>query len=260
MSQTKFEEICNPRANITMERHKFNSRYQQTGESFQTYLSDLRNKAKSCQFNDLHDDLLRDRLVSGISDDSLRKLLLREPKLTLQKAIDICQIHELTEKHTKTLAGQNDPAVDSLYAKSNAAASPNAQTQSTRHAPNAQNQITGCKNCGGNHEAKREKCFAYGKQCNKCGKLNHFGKKCRGHLPRVNAIDTTEESMMPDSFVIDSVNNRSSSKREIHTSVIINGTRVEFKVDMGPNVMSSHTRCFAISNRKRPSTNLRVQC
>ena len=40
----KFGELCNPQANVTMERHKFNTRVQQRGESIQSYVSDLKNK------------------------------------------------------------------------------------------------------------------------------------------------------------------------------------------------------------------------
>ena len=37
-----------------------------------------------------------------------------------------------------------------------------------------------CKFCGRQHKfGKKELCYAFGKQCNKCGKYNHFASKCR---------------------------------------------------------------------------------
>ena len=39
--------------------------------------------ADTCEFGSLKDGLIRDHLVCGIEDDSLRKKLLQEPKLTL---------------------------------------------------------------------------------------------------------------------------------------------------------------------------------
>ncbi len=92
-----------PQTNITMERHKFNSINQKPGETIEAYVSDLRNKAQSCRFGDLQEELIRDRLVCGILNDGMRKLLLRDNELTLTKAIEICQIHELTDQHTKTV-------------------------------------------------------------------------------------------------------------------------------------------------------------
>jgi hypothetical protein len=65
----KFGELCNPQAHFTMERHKFNTRLQQRGESIQSYVSDLKNKASTCEFEDLKDEMIKDRLVCGIEND-----------------------------------------------------------------------------------------------------------------------------------------------------------------------------------------------
>lgn len=42
--------------------------------------------------------------MCGVIDDGMRKLLLRDSELTLAKVIALCQIHEQTDLHTKTLA------------------------------------------------------------------------------------------------------------------------------------------------------------
>lgn len=39
--------------------------------------------------------------------------------------------------------------------------------------------IKNCNNCGSDHPAKRDKCPAFGQQCNGCKKWNHFKKCCR---------------------------------------------------------------------------------
>ncbi len=113
----KFREVCNPETNVTMERHSFNTRNQKPGETIEAYVSTLRNKAKTCIFGALTDELIRDRLVCGIDNDSVRRGLLRESDLTLAKAIKICQISELTEQHTKVLAApRNGPtSVDTVH-------------------------------------------------------------------------------------------------------------------------------------------------
>ena len=68
----KFRPYCNPRKNITYERHVFNTRNQRAGETIDQYVTDLRTKAKSCEFGTLCDGLIRDRIVYGIIDDKLR--------------------------------------------------------------------------------------------------------------------------------------------------------------------------------------------
>lgn len=110
----KFRELCSPQTNITMERHKHNSRNQKPGETIEAYVSDLRNKAQSCRFGDLQEELIRDRLVCGKLNDGMRKPLLRDNEMTLAKAIETCQIHELTDQHTKAGPKHSLSNVDSV--------------------------------------------------------------------------------------------------------------------------------------------------
>ena len=45
-----------------------------------------------------------------------------------------------------------------------------------------------CKFCGYKHAATKNNCLAFGKECKKCGLLNHFAKCCRKKMQvqRVN--------------------------------------------------------------------------
>lgn len=174
----KFRELCNPQTNVTMERHKFNTRNQKPDETIEAYVTDLRNKAKSCKFGALHEDLIKDRLVCGIINDGMRKLLLRDSELTLAKAVEICQIHEMTEQHTKTLAApkQSSENVDSLQNKMKESQRAFKKKPITEHTTQS---IVNCSNCGGSHEAKRDKCPAFGKQCHRCNKINHYKQCCK---------------------------------------------------------------------------------
>ena len=92
----RFDDYCNPQENVTWERHVFNTRNQQPSETIDQYITDLKTKAKSCEFGVLTDSLIKGRIVCGITDDQTRSRLLREPDLTLQKALDICQANEAT--------------------------------------------------------------------------------------------------------------------------------------------------------------------
>ena len=65
----KFESYCAPRKNVLWERHVFNCRTQQPGETIDQYVTDLRCKAKTCEFGTLNDSLIRDRIVYGIISD-----------------------------------------------------------------------------------------------------------------------------------------------------------------------------------------------
>ena len=81
--------------NEIYERYMFNCRNQQPDESIDAYVTTLRNLAKTCNFCDcLKDTLLRDRIVWGIRSQQIRKRLLQDRKVTLQKCIDLCRSTE----------------------------------------------------------------------------------------------------------------------------------------------------------------------
>ena len=98
-----FSDYCNPRKNITYERHKFNTRNQADGESIDQYVTELQTLAATCEFGDLKDSLICDRIVCGINSQAMKERLLREPDLSLSKATDMCRASEISKKQIKTL-------------------------------------------------------------------------------------------------------------------------------------------------------------
>lgn len=257
----KFREMCNPQTNITMERHKFNTRNQRAGETIESYVSDLRIKAKSCNFGELCEELIRDRLVCGINNDHLRKVLLRDSDLTLVKAISVCQIHEMTEEHNKTLMSPHNSVtnVDALQNRPvKRRDNDKAKFKSKSGVPQI---ITDCNNCGSSHVAKRNKCPAFGQQCNACKKMNHFGKCCKSkpqyvkqrqrksvhHVDMDHKDDSDSETYYVNGITldvtVDSTCAQTQEKEEAFTTLHINDSTVEMKVDTGAkcNVLSAKT-------------------
>ena len=169
--KAKFAEICSPQTNITMERQKFNTAVQ--GEhSFQEFLADLRIKASTCRFGELKYEMIRDRLVCGITNNAVRKLLLREDDLTLTKAIHICDVNELSDRRIKELSTQlegSDAEIHALRKKDRK----NAERRELNKAK------ISCSYCRGVHAQGRQQCPAHGKKCRSCGKLNHFQRVCK---------------------------------------------------------------------------------
>ena len=60
---TAFERYCIGETNETYERFIFNSRNQVEGETIEKYVAELRKLSRSCNFSDLEEDLIRDRVV-----------------------------------------------------------------------------------------------------------------------------------------------------------------------------------------------------
>lgn len=102
-----FEAFFSPKKNITVERHKFFTRTQKHGESIEQYAFELRRLASACEFKDLMDDLIRDRLICGIQENALRERLLREPDLTLKKSLEICNIAQISKLHAGAIKNES---------------------------------------------------------------------------------------------------------------------------------------------------------
>ncbi len=57
----------------------------------------------TCEFGDLNDSLIRDRVVFGIQDNSIRERLLRDHELALQIAIEKVRLAELKNAQLKQI-------------------------------------------------------------------------------------------------------------------------------------------------------------
>ena len=108
---TKFEEYCVGQRNETFGRCNFKMRVQQEGETLDVYVTALKARAKTCNFRQLQDDLLIDRIVIGVKDNATRKKLLNMRNLTQKECIDMCRTHESISIQIKTMTQQEVSAV-----------------------------------------------------------------------------------------------------------------------------------------------------
>src|SRR6266536_6566070 len=58
-----FDDYCIGETNVTYERYLLNRRIQETNESFDSFLTDLRRLVKSCAYDELEESILKDRIV-----------------------------------------------------------------------------------------------------------------------------------------------------------------------------------------------------
>ncbi len=81
------EKFYKPAKNIISERCKFNLMTQNDNEDVDAYLNRISEVARSCEYLDNTEDMIRDRFVAGLRDVVLRKELIADEFLTLQKAV-----------------------------------------------------------------------------------------------------------------------------------------------------------------------------
>ena len=232
----KFEEHCAWKKNLTYERYKFNTCVQD-GRPFDAFLVDLVNKSKTCEFGELRDSLIKDRIVCGIDDSDLRERLLRDTKLTKDKAVEFVRAAETSKTHAKSL-NENQleaAAINKFSRKTIKKAKPTSST-TTKPKHNMANQkqtSKPCKRCGQKHEIN--KCPAYGKTCHKCNGKNHFANMCftknssELHTVTEDQTDQTNDNLfIGEILAVDRENTN-----ELLVNLKINGKEIKFKVDTG---------------------------
>ena len=67
--------------------YRFHTRLRRQGETVATYLSELRALAQWCKFGNTLHDMLRDRLVCGMNEETIQRRLLAESGLTLKRPL-----------------------------------------------------------------------------------------------------------------------------------------------------------------------------
>ena len=86
----KIRRVLHPQGEHNLWTLSFLYPEQRESETIDQYLTELRQIAANCDFESITpDQLLRDRLVTGTRNAKVRENLLKEKKLTLEKAVDI---------------------------------------------------------------------------------------------------------------------------------------------------------------------------
>ena len=80
------DSLFSVRKNMIIERAKFNKHSQLPDEPVEQFIASLYNLAADCNFGELKDELIHDRIVVGIRDASLSERLQMDLELTLEKA------------------------------------------------------------------------------------------------------------------------------------------------------------------------------
>ena len=173
--------------------------------------------------------MIRDRIIIGIRDDPTRRRLLQQKNVTLADAIDACKASEATSRRLRTMSGAAVTAeVDALTAAPSTHRRRPRRTSKSRDRATPREPSNGrhCQYCDRRHGGPKEACPAFGQQCRKCGKKNHFQKVCRSTVkPEVCEI-TREELLTLNS----------GDKDRAYCNLRVNNYMVHFLMDCGATV------------------------
>ena len=117
LSETLIDHL-KPQPIIIAEGYKFYCRDQSENETITEYLAELRKLTLNCDFKDFLDQALRDRFVCGLQNNSIRRRLLAERKLTLKLAIELAKTIKNADLETQIIS--TDIKVENVNAMNNA--------------------------------------------------------------------------------------------------------------------------------------------
>jgi hypothetical protein len=151
------------------ERFRLRKRKQAAGESISQYVADLRRLASSCDYKEFLEEALRDQFVCGLRHGPTMEQLLTTPDLTLKKAIDVAQAHEMAAKDSDQLQQQADSASGTVH---------KVKTGFNRGRQQQQQQQMKCYCCGKAGHSKNS-CKFKNEKCHVCGRTGHLRAVCR---------------------------------------------------------------------------------
>ena len=220
----KFDGHFKVRKNVIFERARFNRRQQEDGETVEYFISSLYQLSEDCQYGNMRNELIRDRLVVGIHDVQLSERLQTDENLTLDKAKKVIRQRDAVREQQSILKRREDPSLSCVGKK-----------PSVRPANRAK-----CSRCGKTHQ--RNQCPAKDMVCYKCHRRGHFGKLCFSKTIAAVSEETptdiqSETSEEPSDYnFLDVVSSQSSTTTAWHIRANVNDREVVFKIDTGAEV------------------------
>lgn len=140
------------------QRHLFFTCQLKNYTSIDDYLMKLKILSNDCDFGELQESLIRDRLICCVTDNGIKKLIFEIENPSLAQVVEIIQ-------H----CGKNTNEKSSIEASSSFVS---AGKRSLFNPPPS--HIVKCKFCSHSHGSDKRACAAWGKACKACGGLNHF--------------------------------------------------------------------------------------
>ena len=207
-------------------------------ESVDNFITDLHTLAKHCGYNDLHDEMIRDRIVVGIRDNRLSERMQMEPDLTLEKAVSLARQSESVKTQQPTVRGevQQETAIEAVKGAKNSQTRKHGTPQ-TKLSSRPQGARM-CERCGKPGPHSRAQCPAKDSVCHKCGKLGHYKAVCRSKSvqPGVRAVEEEGNNTFLGPIYASDVSVVQSSSTKWTKSVEMNQREVTFKIDTGADV------------------------
>ena len=230
----KFDTDFKVRKNVIFERVRFNCRVQEHEESVEQFITSLYSLSENCQYGELKDEMICDRIVVGIRDSTLSERLQMDETLTLDKAKKMVRQREAVKEQQNVLKQGEETSLDFVKSDNRNTRINPSQRQAIREAK--------CTRCGRGPHTKQS-CPAKEATCRRCSRKGHFAAVC---FSRTIAVLSQEELEPAETSYLDAVTNRGNRKetKSWYIQLQMDGKDVCFKIDTGAEVSAISTDVF----------------
>ena len=202
--------------------------------------------AENCDYGNLRDKIIRDRIVVGIRDTGLSEHLQLDPDLNLEKAKKTVRQREAVHQQNQTLTEPDGAAAaptSSIAALQPTKPSDSRDVQGTGVNHDILDLIATLRSTALDVEKSRiHTKIATDALCNKCSKKGHYGVMCRTKISV-----TSELHGSPDPSNVAFLDNLTPETSETvwHTHIDLCGRPTLFKLDTGAEVTATtHTKSW----------------
>ena len=246
-----FDDYFKVRRNVIFERARFNRRVKLPGETAEEFIMTLYTLAATCNYGDLEQEMIRDRLVVGIRDSALSETLQTDAKLTLEAAKTKIRQREVVHEQQRELKGAQGgkPSnLDNLQSRRRTNYSDRRRESNhpreTGEGRPRDKQCTRCRK--GQHP--REKCQARDATCYKCQQKGHYSSQCRS---KTVAPVTVEGQSNLESTFLDAASTPKGTAWFADIQLSDQET-LTFKLDTGAEVTAISDSCYQSLSHQPP--------
>ena len=213
-------------------------------ETIDEYVTRLKEASTRCEFTDKNLEI-KLQIVFGCISKRVRRKALSED-ISLDDLVKFARAVELSSVQAEVIEDEkSEGLVNKLHR-------PGVYSKLHHSNKDVEQNNTGkkeCFSCGGKfpHDGGGKNCPAYGKTCNRCTKLNHFGRFCKSNSSnaqngsKINMVVTKDGGVIESESDVSSgdeyvySNSEISDKRSANISLKIEGQLIKFQIDTRGN-------------------------
>ena len=151
------------------------------------FITQVHTQTDNCDYGTIRDQLIRDRIVVGVTDNKLREQLMDVEDLDLATSIRKAKLYVTHHAQASKLVGEADDNLDAVYK------------------PNTGRASNKCQFCNRDFH-HRDKCPAKNAVCFNCKEKSHWARSkcCKGKKTASTANEVTQESEEMESLFLGS--------------------------------------------------------